>query len=325
MISGHHLERFLQLGLTVSTVFLLGCTKNRSDYKNHVVVKVNETGLTAADFSEQLGARLKVFNSLSAKDSAVISQAKNAVVRDFIVHVITQDWAKAKQLFVRKEQLDSEIKKMRGQYPDDIAFRRALAQEGLTYDIWESRLSYSLLEKLVIEDLRKQSKPITPSDLTSYYQKNKSLFQVTAAVRLRQVVSDTDVNAQRIKKELDSGKPLSELAKKFSTTPEGADGGDVGWIEKGVLDVYDAAFKMNVGQRSGIVKSPFGYHIFEVTAKRVAKTLPFDEAKKRVELAVQTDNEQELYSSWLEEQVLRARVFKDDDFLKSITIHTRDL
>jgi peptidyl-prolyl cis-trans isomerase C len=311
---------FAALALLLITI---GCTKDFSDYHKRVVVRVNETDLTASQYADLLASRLKVFNALSAKDSGVISQAKSAVVQEFIVQVVTQDWAKAHKVFVKKEHLDEEIKKTRKSYPDDIAFRKALAHEGLSYESWEQRLNQTLLERLVMDELRKALKKSDLAATQAYYQKNRSQFQTPAAVRLRQIVLDSEMSAQRVKKEIDSGKSLTEMAKKFSITPEGSLGGDLGWVEKGYLDIFDKAFQMGVGQRSGILKSPFGYHIFEVTAKRPSKALTFDEAKNRIESLLLAQHEQELYSNWLEEQVLKARVFKDDDFLKQIQVQTR--
>ena len=279
--------------------------------------------MTAEEFSERLASRLNMFNALSARESAVISQAKNAVTRDFIIQVVTQEWAQNKQLFVRKEQVDNEVALVRKQYPDDISFRKVLVSAGITYDKWEERLKYTLLERMVLDEIKKNIKKPSPEELKAYYQNNKQHYSVPAGVRLRQIVLDTDENAQRIKKELASGKQLKDLAKKFSITDEASLGGDLGWIEKGYLDIFDAAFRMTVGQRSQIVKSPFGYHIFEVTAKRSLKNQSLEEVRSKIENALIAEREQASYSSWLEEQTLKSHIFKDDEFLKQIRVQTR--
>src|SRR5690606_17072241 len=95
------------------------------------------------------------------------------------------------------------------------------------------------------------------------------------------------------------------------------------WIEKGTLDVFDSAFRMGVGQRSQIVKSPYGFHIFEVIEKRAAKTLSLEEARPKITKILRERKEQDLYSSWLEEQILKARVFKDEDLLTAIQVFSR--
>ena len=304
--------------------FLLSsCHGGLSGIGNRPVVRVNNSILRADEFSNLLASRLKAFDSLAAKDTNVVTQAKNSIVQDFIVTSVTQDWAQKNQVFVHKEMLDAEIERIRKSYPDDVAFRKALASESLDYDLWESRLKNSLLEKQVLVELRKTLKPPTSEEIANYYQTNRNLFVQAGATRLRQIVLRTESQALLIKKELSSGKSFSELAKKYSITPEGSNGGDLGWIEKGTFDLFDLASKLGVGARTQPLKSPFGYHIIEVTAHRPSKVVTLEESRERLSKAVMAKHEQEAYSHWLEEQILQARVFKDEEFLRKIYVQNR--
>lgn len=315
--------RYLRAPLIGAFVFLaLACTPSR-EYRQRVVVQVNDKKLTAEEFSEALAAHLKSFNSLSAKDNAVIATAKSAVVENFIVRVLTEEWAQKNQIFVRKEDLDEEIRRTRSSYPDDIAFRKALSNEGMTYDQWEARVKQSVLERLVVKELQKRVTPPTDKEVADYYAAHKSEFQLPLQIQLRQIVVATEENAKKIMDELRKGRNFAELAKKFSITPEGAEGGNLGWIGLGVSDIFDTAFRLGIGQRSQIVKSPFGYHIMEVTGKRTARTKTLQEVEKTIRRTILESREQAFYSEWLEEQVLRARIFKDEEYLKQIKVQTR--
>jgi peptidyl-prolyl cis-trans isomerase C len=303
-------------------IFCQACTPSR-EYLHRVVVQVNDKKLTAEEFSEALANHLKSFNSLSAKDNAVIVTAKTSVVENFIVRTLTEEWAQKNQIFVRKEDLDAEIKRTRSSYPDDISFRKALSNEGMTYDEWEARVKQSTLERLVVKHLQKSVTPASEKEVLAYYNANKSEFQIQAQVQLRQIVLATEENAKKIVEELRKGRNFAELAKKYSITPEGATGGNIGWIDHGTLDVFETTFRLGIGQRSQILKSPFGYHIMEVMAKRPAKTLTLQEVEKRIQRTILETREQAFYAKWLEEQVLRARVFKDEEYLKQIQVQTR--
>lgn len=72
-----------------------------------------------------------------------------------------------------------------------------------------------------------------------------------------------------------------DLAKKYSEDGVGPQGGDLGWVQKGQLDpkFEEAAFKLEKNVPSGIVETPFGYHLIWVEDRKPAGIQSFDEAK----------------------------------------------
>lgn len=76
--------------------------------------------------------------------------------------------------------------------------------------------------------------------------------------------------AEDVLKQVQAGGDFAELAKKYSQDSSAANGGDLGFFGKGqmVKPFEDAAFGLQPGQVSGIVKTDYGYHIIKVTAKK---------------------------------------------------------
>lgn len=79
-----------------------------------------------------------------------------------------------------------------------------------------------------------------------------------------------DEAAQQIsdlKQQIDQGAAFADLAKAHSDCPSGRDGGDLGNFGRGQMvgEFETAAFGMTVGQVSGVVETPFGYHLIKRT------------------------------------------------------------
>ena len=111
---------------------------------------------------------------------------------------------------------------------------------------------------------------------------------------------DTVKALAQITKILDSlkqGVSFEDLAKRNSTDVGSASrGGDLGWFarRRWVQAFDEAAFKLKPGQRSGIVRSPYGYHIIECLGQRPVKS--FDEMKQELSQQYQQARAQAEYN-----------------------------
>lgn len=80
----------------------------------------------------------------------------------------------------------------------------------------------------------------------------------------------TKKQAEDILKQIQGGGDFAALAKQYSQDGSAANGGDLGLFSKGQLDpdFEAAAFALQPGQTSGVVKTQYGYHIIKVTDKQ---------------------------------------------------------
>lgn len=108
--------------------------------------------------------------------------------------------------------------------------------------------------------------------------KTRILYPFLIRQRLETAIhGDESLNAEKLKKaeaalaELKAGKPFKDAALSYSEDPSAAaTGGDRGLIGRGLLPagVETAAFALKDGETSGVVKSPFGYHVVRVTDRQ---------------------------------------------------------
>ncbi len=130
--------------------------------------------------------------------------------------------------------------------------------------------------------------------LKKQYEAQKSHFvtneQRLASHVLVKVDKNANADAQKaalekakdIEQQAKSGKDFAALAKANSDDPGSkAQGGDLGWLEKGVTDpaFESALFAMKKGDISDPVKSDEGYHIIQLRDVKPEKVKPFEEVK----------------------------------------------
>ncbi len=301
------------------------CTPGTQSLSNRVVIQVDDSEMSAQEFASRLAERLKNYDALAVKEDRILSKAKQDIVRDFILKVLTENWAQSNQVILRKEDIDAQINDIRNQYPDDLTFRQKLIEENLTYEEWLEKMKFSLLQNLVMKKLIEDTKPPEQSELKAYYESNKDLFKKARQVKLRQIVLKNENDAKSIRSEIHKKKKqMEDLAPKFSIAPEGLNKGELGWVEEGTLEVFDKVFDQPTGYLSGVLKSPYGYHIIKVLDKRNAMTVKFEDVKDKIYKVFIQNREQAAYSKWLENEIRKAKVMKDEAFIENIKIETRD-
>jgi peptidyl-prolyl cis-trans isomerase D len=101
-----------------------------------------------------------------------------------------------------------------------------------------------------------------------------------------------EAQLRAIRERILAGESFAEVARSESQDPGSAsEGGSLGTIEQGIMDpVFDSvAFSLPDGELSDPVRTPFGYHLIEVTEVIPAAVKSFDEVKDelRAELSRQ--------------------------------------
>ncbi len=139
---------------------------------------------------------------------------------------------------------------------------------------------------------------VTAKELKSYYEGHLANFEVPEKRKVSHILikllpsasKKDEENAKKkieeIQKKLEKGADFTTLAKKYSQdTPSAEKGGDLGFFTytQMIPSFSRAAFSLEKeGEVSGIVKSPFGYHLIKLTGIKQAYTEPFEKVKSRI-------------------------------------------
>jgi len=88
--------------------------------------------------------------------------------------------------------------------------------------------------------------------------------------KARHILVPSEQACNDLKKQIESGEAkFADLAKKHSQCPSGQEGGDLGEFRPGqmVPEFDKVVFSAPINTVQGPVKTQFGYHLIEVTAR----------------------------------------------------------
>ena len=171
---------------------------------------------------------------------------------------------------------------------DDVEL--LFTEESSSYEVPEKRrLRFLLVDQTAIFD----SLVLTEDEAQQYYDVNLSQYQTPGQVRASHILLRVDgddeavaARAAELAAQARAGADFAELAREHSQDETNAgNGGDLGLFGRGrmVPEFENAAFALAAGEISDPVRSPFGYHVIQVTEKQEEVTQPFAEVRGAIE------------------------------------------
>jgi parvulin-like peptidyl-prolyl isomerase len=84
-------------------------------------------------------------------------------------------------------------------------------------------------------------------------------------VHCAHILVKTEAEAKTVLERLKKGEKFANIARELSLCPSKKQGGDLGTFSRGkmVKEFEKAAFELQKGQESSVVKTKFGYHIIK--------------------------------------------------------------
>jgi len=85
----------------------------------------------------------------------------------------------------------------------------------------------------------------------------------------RHILVSTQQDCEQLKKQIEEGADFAEIAKEHSLCPSGRRGGELGEFGPGqmVKEFDQIVFNEEVGKVHGPIRTQFGYHLVEITAR----------------------------------------------------------
>ena len=191
------------------------------------------------------------------------------------------------------------------------------------------KVDYLLLD---VNEIAK-SIDVSEEEVTTYYQDNIAAYSQEEQRRVSHILIElgedetvTEKAATAILTRIQQGEDFAELAKELSAdTFSGENGGDLEWIEAGVMDASfdERAFALiNVGDVSNVVKTEFGFHIIKLTDLKAEKITPLSDIRDELLAKVSHEKAQDKFFALQQEMAEVSFEFPDslDDAAQAVNV-----
>jgi len=254
--------------MAVSVLFLLHACTQQEGQKGSYLAKVGKATITQADYERELKSLPEFAQQLFEGP-----EGKERFLDELIKKELLYQEAQKKGLDKEEEftQKIEEFKKI-------------------------TLIGY-LLEKEVEEKAE-----VTDQEVKNYYEQNKEDFANITQMRASHILVKTEAEAQKVLERIKQGESFAKIAREKSIDPGSArNGGDLGYFSSGqmVPEFEAAAARMKKGEISPPVKTKFGYHIIQVTDKKVGKTIEFDKVKNLIYQRLSADKQKDIFDSYI--------------------------
>ena len=155
--------------------------------------------------------------------------------------------------------------------------------------------------------------------MDTYYNDHRSDYDNPIEISVSHILLASQEDAQKALDRVQAGEAFERAAKELSKDPEtAARGGRMAPFQRGkfVQEFEDAAFRLKVGEISGVVKSQYGFHIIR---KLGEKQLP-PRLAAEVKDEIRTKLERDKFDKWVSAKQSLVGVIVDDPLVSHLTL-----
>lgn len=220
-----------------------------------------------------------------------LSELRHKVLDEMIVERLLAAEAERRGITPDAAEVDARIKAYEDQYKDSQEW---LAQRDRVVPALRERMLANSRKSRLEAQIRDVPKPAEAA-LKKFYQANLKSFTEPSRDHILMIMLNVDPaspkevweqarqEAARLRAKILAGESFAELAKLHSGDESAANGGDVGYLHRGMIaeEAQEAIDKMQPGELSEPVMVLQGYALFKLQDRTPEKVRTFDEVKER--------------------------------------------
>ena len=306
---------------------------------DRIVAVVNNSVIT---YSELTDRTTLIANQLTRQGVTLPERhiLMRQVLEKMVMDAVQMQYAKDAGIKVDDTQLDQAIVRIAEENKMPLAgFRTAVEKEGVSW----GKFREEIREEIILAHLREREVEnrilVSDSEIDAQIaEENERGGSAQDEFQLAHILISVPENAspervaQRQKKiqealdQLNKGMEFAEVAATFSEAPDALKGGDLGWRPAARLPSLfaNAASKLKLGEYSGILRSPNGFHILKLVNRRGSEApAPITQFHVR-QILVRPNPDADPNEAMNKIASLNARLLGGEDFGKLATLSSED-
>lgn len=314
-----------RLFLLIFLVGMLAPATGFSTVVDRIVAVVNDDIIT---LSELEGAfqpiQKRVDDTYRGPDKdKVIADGHKMVLNRMIDNRLIQQRSTKMGIVVKDEEAMDTIKDLLRRRNIPMAeLTKTLESEGSSLGAYKQEMKDQITRMRLLRRELKAKILVSDEEIGEHYVKHRHEYEGKEAVRIKQILillpRDADpalqaklqADAERIHKRLIDGESFDLLAAQFSQGPSAGTGGDIGFLEKGMMlpEVDVVAFRLVKDEISKIIISEVGFHIIKVVDRRGTGAKSIDVVREEIKAKLEEEKMEKGYEEWITDLRKRSHI-----------------
>ncbi len=280
------------------TFALLGCwnTTANAEVMDGIAAIVNGQAIACYEIEQDAIELRKQLADSGMKQLPDDQQLFARAMDRNILQLVQQQEAKKLEIGVSEEDLDQAMANIEAQNGIPAGqLQDILKAQGIDVESYKETMRERLLTGKLTNIAVRSRLQISEEAMREYYrkyianpapQREIEVSQIFLALPMDPTPEEVSTAYRQMnewRQRILDGASFSRIAKLNSASPEGAQGGSLGWILPGALPPrFASVFSLKVGELSHAIRSPGGLHLFSVSNERMKDPSPLAEAYDEV-------------------------------------------
>ena len=276
------------------------------DIVEAIVAVVNEDIITLSEYKKEYDSRMRMLRAQLQGEDLIKQQEimKENLLESLITDKLLLQEARKLNLNVTEQvRMTLDNIKRENNLNSDEELRRALAQQGITYEDFIRQMEQNMLKQNIIFNMVGSKIVIDDSEIVSYYKVHREDFIEPVEYTLKMIYiakegkssEEIESKKERIDERLVASEDFGQVAGELSEGPEKDSQGDLGSYKRGELqkELEQAVENLEVNTVTPWLDMQGAWVRLKLVGKKDRRLRDFQEVRKEIEGIIFEERQQE--------------------------------